>query len=88
MTRSLDIRHALHLAGPSVAGDVHLLIDDTSRMALPAAPEISISLPVRRTILSAEPVRHMASTMQRMHSSEPGTGVSLHPRQSITSMFP
>jgi hypothetical protein len=48
---------------------------------LPERPDISMSLPVRRTILSELPVAHIVLTMQPMHSAVPGSGVNLHLEQ-------
>ena len=88
ITFSLETPHPLHLADVLSVVEDHLLIDAISQMALHAAPDTSTSLPVRSIILSDPPLRHMAFTMQRMHSSEPGTGTNLQLRQSMTSASP
>ena len=88
MTAALDTLHPRHLVPFRGVSEDQRLMDATSPIALPAAPETSRSLPVRRTILPDPPCAHTASTMHLMHSSEPGTGVRRHLLQSMMTESP
>ena len=49
----------------------------------PERPEISMSFPVRSTILSVLPTEHIVATMHLMHSAVPGSGAYMHREQFI-----
>ncbi len=82
ITSLRDAGHSLHLPFSFSSGIDQRIIDAASRITDPALPEISVSLPVRRTTLSALPVAAMVLTMHPRHSLEPGTGRNRHLLQS------
>jgi hypothetical protein len=78
----------LHLLSFSSTGSEHLLSEAIWHSALQPFPEISMSLPVRRIILSAEVLLNRQFIMHPMHSADLGSGANLQFRQEMIRASP